>query len=65
MNTKGIGLGLYITKKITQIYDGDIICRSFEGQGSNFILIVALSDTSEEGAQCVTRLMNPKQPPRQ
>jgi len=31
INTKGIGLGLYITKMIAQKYHGDIICHSVEG----------------------------------
>lgn len=46
LNTKGIGLGLYITKKLTQLYGGEIICRSIEGQGANFIFIVELSQTT-------------------
>ena len=28
INTKGIGLGLHISKRITRIFNGDIICRS-------------------------------------
>ena len=28
LNTKGIGLGLHITKKITRMFDGDIVCHS-------------------------------------
>ena len=44
INTKGIGLGLHITKKITRIFDGDIICRSKKGKGSNFIFVVAIDD---------------------
>ena len=31
INTKGIGLGLHISKKITKMFDGDIICRSQYG----------------------------------
>ena len=42
INAKGIGLGLHICKKITRIFDGDIICQSKYGQGSNFTFIVAL-----------------------
>lgn len=64
LNTKGIGLGLFITKKITQIYGGEIICRSIEGQGSNFVFIVALSSTSSDNQEEITRLKNPKPVPR-
>lgn len=44
VNTKGIGLGLNICKKITNMFDGDIICRSQEGIGTNFVFIVALGN---------------------
>ena len=40
INSKGIGLGLMISKKITKIFDGDIICRSEFGKGSTFTFIV-------------------------
>ena len=43
LNTKGIGLGLHITKKITNMFDGDIACSSNLGQGSNFVFLVALN----------------------
>lgn len=42
LNTKGIGLGLFITKKIIQRYEGEIVCYSQYGKGSNFVFIVAL-----------------------
>ena len=42
LNTKGIGLGLHITKKITKMFDGDIVCRSELGHGATFTLIVAI-----------------------
>lgn len=28
INTKGIGLGLYISKRLANIFDGEIICKS-------------------------------------
>lgn len=28
INSRGIGLGLHISKKICKMYDGDIVCRS-------------------------------------
>ena len=42
LNTKGIGLGLFITKKIVQVYGGQIMCFSDNGRGSQFVLIVPL-----------------------
>ena len=47
LNTKGIGLGLHIMKKLIKMFDGDIICRSKEGFGSNFIFIVGLGQDDE------------------
>ena len=44
LNTKGIGLGLHITKKIARMFDGDITCFSKPGQGSNFIFLVAINE---------------------
>lgn len=28
INSKGIGLGLHISKKITRMFNGDIVCNS-------------------------------------
>lgn len=41
-NSKGIGLGLHISKKIAKMFEGDIICQSEVGKGTNFIFIVAM-----------------------
>lgn len=49
INSKGIGLGLYISKLITKMFDGEIICKSQKGQGSNFVFIVALEEVSKLG----------------
>ena len=49
MNSKGIGLGLHIFKKITKMFDGDIVCRSEYGHGSNFIFLVALCNNFKNG----------------
>ena len=58
LNTQGIGLGLFITKKIVQIYGGEIVCFSKFGHGSNFVLIVAL-DTDQNNGNIHNRLKNP------
>ena len=42
LNTKGIGLGLFICKKIVQVYDGYIQCFSQFGKGSNFVMLLPL-----------------------
>ena len=62
LNTKGIGLGLHITKKITKMFDGEIICRSQKGDGATFIFIVALGDnesSSQIGDSLHGRIQNP------
>ena len=46
LNTKGIGLGLFITKKIIQVYEGQIKCFSDYGKGSSFVLIVPFGNRS-------------------
>ena len=33
---------MHISKKITKMFNGEIICRSEYGKGSNFIFLVAL-----------------------
>lgn len=58
INTKGIGLGLHITKKIAKIFDGDIICRSKPGEGSKFIFLMAINGECQP-EQMVTRITNP------
>lgn len=63
INSRGIGLGLHISRKICRMYEGEIICRSKFGVGSNFVFIVALGDAAElsdtEGP--VKRIVNPIQ----
>lgn len=59
MNTKGIGLGLHISKKIALLFNGDIICRSTFGEGTNFIFLMALSNEMES-KQNATRIKNPQ-----
>jgi len=61
INPKGIGLGLNITKRITKLFDGDIICRSKQGQGTTFTFIVALGKKSNEVTHDIgsQRILNP------
>ena len=65
INSKGIGLGLHISKKLTNMFDGDIICRSRFSEGSNFIFIVALDNKSKfengDNAPMQNRMLNPIQ----
>ena len=64
INSRGIGLGLHISKKITKIYDGDIICRSQLGKGSNLIFLVAVSlkdESCDQNTILNNRILNPLQ----
>lgn len=47
MNPQGIGLGLYITKMITEQFNGNIICQSQEKQGSTFTFLFQLDALSK------------------
>ena len=44
LNTKGIGLGLHISKKICQAFGGDIFCESEWEKGSTFTILIALNE---------------------
>ena len=51
MNTRGIGLGLSISKKIVEMYNGNIGFKSKWGSGSTFafkIGVILGSDLQEE-----------------
>lgn len=54
MNSQGIGLGLHISKKIANMFNGNIICESDYGHGSNFIFIVELGDKQTSGNENLT-----------
>jgi len=43
VNTRGIGLGLVISKKIVEMYDGNIGFKSKWGQGSTFGFKIRIS----------------------
>ena len=42
VNTRGIGLGLHICRKIVRQLGGEITCKSEWRKGSTFVFIVAL-----------------------
>jgi K+-sensing histidine kinase KdpD len=46
MNTKGVGLGLYITKMIVGTFGGVVSVNSEQGKGSRFNLNFKLSDNT-------------------
>ena len=58
INTKGIGLGLHISKMIAQQFDGSIICISELGKGSNFVFLFALDDRENRDERSL-RNLNP------
>ena len=43
----GSGLGLSITKMLTELFDGQIICKSTLGQGSEFKVILPFTKTTQ------------------
>ena len=47
LNTKGIGLGLHISKRIINQFGGDINVRSRWRSGSNFTFMIALEEKFE------------------
>jgi signal transduction histidine kinase len=59
LNTKGIGLGLHISKKIVQEFGGDINFTSKWGEGTTFTFVLALNKNTQTVNQ-VVRNKNPK-----
>ena len=58
MNAKGIGLGLHISQKIAQQFNGDIMLYSEWGSGSEFTFLFELSE-KQTGLASVNRILNP------
>lgn len=54
VNTRGIGLGLVISKKIVEMYDGNIGFKSKWGAGSTFGYTFAIDMEQLENAQAGT-----------
>jgi signal transduction histidine kinase len=50
MNTNGIGLGLFICKKIVEQFEGEILCQSEFGKGTEFMFSFKLDQTAEREA---------------
>ena len=42
INTRGIGLGLHICRKIVNELGGEIVCQSTWGRGSTFVFVIRL-----------------------
>ena len=59
LNTKGIGLGLHISKKIVQEFGGDITFASKWGEGTSFTFVLALNENTYQVNQ-VVRNKNPR-----
>ena len=47
INTKGIGLGLHISKMICEQLGGDISCESQWNKGSSFTFVIAPDEVCE------------------
>ena len=58
INTKGIGLGLHISKKITKKLGGDIYFNSKWGKGSTFSVKIQLDERKNDEVH-IHRLRNP------
>ena len=48
MNIHGIGLGLTISKRIIEQFDGEVSMHSIEGEGSTFAFTLKLFDKSDQ-----------------
>lgn len=59
MNTKGIGLGLYISKMIIENFDGGIALESELGKGSSFTFVIPLEEFCEEDYVGESRCKSP------
>ena len=58
INTNGIGLGLHISKMISEQFGGSIICISEPNKGSNFVFLFVL-DRQENANERSLRCLNP------
>ena len=61
VNTRGIGLGLHISRKIVRSLGGDITCESEWGRGTRFTFVVKLNsiEHGQPDEENEPRIMNP------
>jgi two-component system sensor histidine kinase EvgS len=59
LNVHGIGLGLYICKKMVEEFCGEISVKSVLGQGSEFSFTFKLSEMQIDQRELV-RIINPR-----
>jgi len=59
LNTKGIGLGLHISKNICQAFGGDIFCESEWEKGTTFTILIALDELNKANKSSEHRIKNP------
>jgi len=55
---KGIGLGLHISKKIANLFDGDIVVTSTPNVATKFTVTFGLEENSSD-IQTIVRYLNP------
>ena len=58
MNAKGVGLGLYICKKLVDIFEGNVSVYSEYNKGSSFSSSFSLSEV-EQNQGLIARILNP------
>ena len=59
LNTRGIGLGLHISRMIVQQLGGDIICNSKWQKGSTFVFLLSLDVQTMSNETNDNRCRNP------
>ena len=47
INTRGIGLGLHICRKIVRELGGEIVCESQWGHGTTFVFVIRTKQLAE------------------
>ena len=58
LNANGVGLGLYICKKLANKLDGDVTVKSIFGEGSTFILTLPLEKSCTNDVIECSRFLN-------
>ena len=60
INTKGIGLGLHISKKIVNEFGGEIEVKSIINRGTDFIFTFMLEERTKDKQIQIQRIKNPE-----